>query len=103
MDLKVDYVAKLARIKLSKEEEKKFSKDLANILEHFEELQELDTEKITPLTGGTDLKNSLREDGIKLKESDSEELKNSFPEKENGFLKVPAVFFAEGGSASGGE
>lgn len=92
MDLKVDYVAKLARIKLTPEEEAKFSEDLNKILEHFKELQSLNTDKIKPLTGGTDLKNTLRQDGEKIREADGSKLQKSFPDEEKGFLKVPPVF-----------
>ena len=88
----MDYVAKLARIKLTPEEEAKFSKDLNSILEHFKELQELNTEKVLPLTGGTDLKNALRQDGEKIREADGSKLQKSFPDEEKGLLKVPPVF-----------
>jgi len=90
----VNYVAKLARIKLTADEEKKFSKDLGNILSHFKELQELDTQDIKPLTGGTDLKNSLREDKERFTKQDATDYTKTFPDngKENGFLKVPPVF-----------
>jgi len=103
VNLNVEYVAKLARIKLTSEEEKKFSKDLSNILNHFKELQELNTQDIRPLTGGTDLKNSLREDKERALRQSTLDYTKTFPNKENGFLKVPPVFSAEGGSASGGE
>ena len=88
----MDYVAKLARIKLTPEEEAKFPKDLNGILEHFKELQELNTEKVLPLTGGTDLKNALRQDGEKIREADGSKLQKSFPDEEKGLLKVPPVF-----------
>lgn len=92
MDLKVNCVAKLARIKLTSEEEKKFSKDLGNILNHFKELQEIDTRDIKPLTGGTNLKNALREDKERALKQDTLDYIKAFPDKENGFLKVPPVF-----------
>lgn len=92
MDLNVNYVAKLARIKLTSGEEKKFSKDLGNILAHFQELQELDTQDVRPLTGGTGLKNALREDKERVLKQDTLDYTKAFPDKENGFLKVPPVF-----------
>ncbi|MEK7180732.1 MAG: Asp-tRNA(Asn)/Glu-tRNA(Gln) amidotransferase subunit GatC [Patescibacteria group bacterium] len=85
------HLAELARIELNSREEERLSKDLQEILSHFEELQQLDTSEVKPMTGGTSLKNIFRED---------EERQNKyagagaevFPEKEGGFLKVPPVF-----------
>ena len=98
----LEYLAKLARIKLDPEEEPKLLKDLTNILEHFRELQGIDTENVKPFAGGTDLKNVFREDGSR-ENTDQGTGKESFPESKDGFLKIPPVFPAEGGSASGGE
>lgn len=91
MDLKVDYVAKLARVKLTEKEEKKFSGDLVKILDHFKDLQGVDTEGIAPLTGGHDLKSVMREDKAE-KFEDRDGLLESFPDKEGEYLKVPPVF-----------
>lgn len=88
----MEYVAKLARIKLTPQEEEKFSKDLGKILDHFKELQELNTQDIKPLTGGTNLTNSLREDKEHSLGRDASAVTKAFPDKENGFLKVPPVF-----------
>ncbi len=93
MDLKVDYIAKLARINLDPQEEGKFTKDLANILEHFKELQGVNTESIAPMTGGTELKNIFRKDVLDIKrEGARDNLVNAFPDEEKGYLKVPPVF-----------
>lgn len=81
----------LARLEVDEEKQEKLLKDLKSILSYFEELQALDTRNISPLTGGTSLKNVFRED---------EERENSFrglgpelfPESQDGFLKIPAIF-----------
>ncbi len=91
MELDVKYVAKLARVKLTEKEEKKFSNDLVKILDHFKDLQAVDTEGITPLTGGHNLKSVMREDKAE-KFEDRAGLLESFPEKEGDYLKVPPVF-----------
>ncbi len=91
MDLKVDYVAKLARIKLTEKEEKKFSDDLVKILDHFQDLQAVDTDGVAPLTGGHNLKNVLREDKAEMFR-DVEELREVFPDRDGNYLKVPPVF-----------
>lgn len=98
-DLK--HLAELARIDFSAGggsfsggragEEKKLIKDLSNILDYFKELQDLNTDKVEPMTGGTDLRNILRED-ILEKENETGKGKEAFPEEEGDYLKVPPVF-----------
>lgn len=87
----LEHLAKLARIKLSQVEEEKLLVDLSKILDHFKELQELDTSQVAPLTGGTDLKNIFRKDDESESTNRGEGVEQ-FPEKENGFLKIPPVF-----------
>ena len=43
MKINVVHVAKLANLPLKKEEEKKFEKQLSEILNYFEKLKEVDT------------------------------------------------------------
>lgn len=92
MDLKVDYVAKLARVKLTEKEEKKFSNDLVKVLDHFKDLQAVDTEDVTPLTGGHDLKSVMREDKAEPFKDGSGALREAFPDRDGNYLKVPPVF-----------
>ncbi len=91
MDLKVEYVAKLARIELKDEEKEKFSKDLNKVLDYFRELQEVDTEGVLPMTGGTFLYNVFREDKV-VGHDEAGKGAKQFPEREQEFLKVPKVF-----------
>ncbi|MCR4275471.1 MAG: Asp-tRNA(Asn)/Glu-tRNA(Gln) amidotransferase subunit GatC [Candidatus Wolfebacteria bacterium] len=89
----LEHLADLARIKITEKEEDKLVEDLKKILNFFEELRELDTEKIPPMAGGTDLKNTTREDETnKELVKNRDILINSFPEKEGDFLKIPPVF-----------
>lgn len=87
-------MAGLARIKLGAAEEEKLLKDLTNILGHFEELQKLDLSGVEPMTGGTSNNNVFREDGER-ENTDKGAGVEAFPEKQNGFLKVPPVFGQE--------
>lgn len=91
MKFDVKKFAELARIKITPKEEKQFGKDLAKILKHFEELQELNTEKVPPVTGGTSMKNIFREDSVREKKRKSD-ISGCFPETKDGYLKVPNVF-----------
>lgn len=98
----LEHLARLARIELDPREEEKLIKDLEKILDHFRELEGLDTKDVPPMSGGTRHNNTFREDAGESKTNDRGG-GEAFPENEQGFLKVPPVFPAEGGSASGGE
>ncbi len=91
MKLDIKYFAKLARVKLSPEEEEKFSGDLGKILNHFNELQELDTTEVKPMTGGTELRNVFREDEPREERSGRTGVEQ-FPKTKDDFLSVPKVF-----------
>jgi len=87
----LEHLAELARIDLKAGEEKKLQKDLGAILDYFKELQELDTENVDPMAGGTDLKNVVREDVAGTADNTGKG-PEQFPDKQGGFLKVPPVF-----------
>ena len=103
------YLAELGRIELDKKHEEKMFGDLQNILGHFEELKEVNTDGVEPLAGGTIEKNVFREDDptqtiadlTRINTDDSRRsvssphrsaLVEAFPDKEEEFLKVPPVF-----------
>ncbi|MCP6720212.1 MAG: Asp-tRNA(Asn)/Glu-tRNA(Gln) amidotransferase subunit GatC [Patescibacteria group bacterium] len=84
-------LAELSRIKLTESEEKNLLSDLEKILDYFEELKEVNTDNVSPMTGGTFSRNIFRND-----EDDNslpkERAIEAFPEKKKGFLRVPPVF-----------
>jgi aspartyl-tRNA(Asn)/glutamyl-tRNA(Gln) amidotransferase subunit C len=92
----LEHLAGLGRIELDKKHEEKMLDDLQNILEHFDELNEVDTEGIESLAGGTIEKNVMRDDEILEIHNNSKLItKNiikAFPDKEGDSLKVPPVF-----------
>lgn len=96
----LEYLAELSRIELNDREEERILKDLQKILDYFEELKEINTEntclpagRVEPPAGGTIKKNVFREDETSGKgQGTSDRLIEQFPEKQNGFLKVPPVF-----------
>src|SRR4051812_25480962 len=87
----LDYLAKLARIDLTPEEEKRFLKELQNIVHHVAELQSVNTEGIAPMNGGGALETIFRDDAERFGTNQGEG-PEQFPNKENGFLKVPPIF-----------
>ena len=99
----VEHLAGLARLEFSSEEAELLTNDLEKILDHFKELKEVNTEGVLPLTGGTSLKNVVREDSAEVND-DTGLGKDQFPDvNDDGFLKIPAVFSAEGGFGADGE
>jgi len=95
----LEHLAELARLELKPDEEEKLLRDLQKILEHFEELKNIDMAGIEPMSGGTHLTNVFRDDE-KGENTNIQSGTKAFPITEDGFLKIPPVFSAEGGSAS---
>jgi len=86
----VKYVADLSRIKLNEDELTRLSKQLVDILNYINKLNQLDVSRIEPMSHVLHLKNVFRED--KLKPSlPIQEVINISKFKENNFFKVPIV------------
>lgn len=83
-------IAKLARIKLTDEEEKLYSNQFEEILKWVKQLDELDTENTEPVFNITGNQNSYFEDEIREFEDRQLILKN-FSNREFDFLKVKKV------------
>ena len=65
-------IAKLARLKLTPEEESAYSKDLSRILDYVEQLGEVKTDGVEPLVHGFPLEAHFREDiAIPLAEAET--------------------------------
>tara|TARA_B100000686_G_scaffold140712_1_gene148300 strand:+ start:188 stop:475 length:288 start_codon:yes stop_codon:yes gene_type:complete len=91
IDLKtVKHISKLSRISLDEEKAKKLESDLNSIFEWIEQLNELNTQNVEPLSSIAETKLRLRKDEIKSKNIRDEILKNS-PDKNKDFFVVPKV------------
>ena len=86
----VKHIAKLARISLDEKKINSLSKDLSSIMEFIEKLNELNTEKIVPLTSIIDASLRSRKDEVIDGKIRDQILKNS-PEKNEEFFVVPKV------------
>ena len=75
----VRHIAKLARLKLSDAEVKKFSKELTQILDYVELLNEVDTEEVEPTAQVTGLQNVQRADEVKPSEATKDDLLGCSP------------------------
>ena len=91
IDLKtIKHIAKLSRISVNEEKAKKLASDLNSIFEFIEKLNELETEKIKPLTSVAETTLKLRADEVKSKNIREEIIKNS-PEENKDYFVVPKV------------
>jgi aspartyl-tRNA(Asn)/glutamyl-tRNA(Gln) amidotransferase subunit C len=86
----VEHVALLARLRLSQEERTRFTTQLNSILEHFEQLQQLDTSGATPMSHAVAMSNVFREDDPQKSLSPEEALENA-PDKARDCFRVPRV------------
>ena len=88
----VQKIARLARLELTSEELGKYAKQLSNILEFVNTLQELDTKDVEITAQVTGLTNVFREDVVVEPGSSRDDLLSQVPELENGGVKVKSVF-----------
>ena len=86
----VKHISKLARISLDEKKISNLSKDLSSIMKFIEKLDELSTDKVTPLTSIINASLKSREDEVKDGKIRDQILKNS-PEKNEEFFVVPKV------------
>jgi len=86
----VQHIAELARLALGDEERALYQEQLSAILEHFEQLQELDTEAIPPTATVLPLHSVMRADEPEPPFPREDILANA-PASEEGCFKVPAV------------
>ena len=86
----VRHIAKLARIAMSDEEIGRLAPELNNILGWVEQLGEVNTEGVEPLTAVIDQKLRLRDDVVTEGNIRDEILANA-PEAQHGFFAVPKV------------
>ncbi len=94
----LDHLLALARMEEKDPKRRgKLLKDLSKILDYFNELNEIDTENVEPMSGGTFLTDVMRDDSTKYRDVhehdlEREESLRQFPRKENDYLKIPPVF-----------
>ena len=86
----INKIAKLARISLSEEEANDLLKDMNSILDWVEQLNEVNTDSVEPLTNISSSTLPQRKDEAKDINSSDEILKNS-PDKLEGYFAVPKV------------
>ncbi|MBU0619391.1 Asp-tRNA(Asn)/Glu-tRNA(Gln) amidotransferase subunit GatC [Patescibacteria group bacterium] len=85
------HIAKLANLQLTSQEVVKFQKQLADVLDYMEVLNELDTAKVKPTSQVTGLENVFRQDKVEKSLSQKEALSGA-KAKQEAYFKTKAIF-----------
>jgi len=86
----IKYVANLARIALTPEEEARLGSQLGDILGYVKKLEELDVNDVEPMAHAVPLDNVLRADEVQPSITNEEAMANA-PNKANGLFVVPKI------------
>ncbi len=86
----VEHVAKLARLELTEEEKEIYTKQLGDVLKYVDQMNEVDTSNIKPMSHAVDFVNVMRDDNVVMEQT-KEELMANAPLEEDGFFKVPKI------------
>ena len=89
-EIDIRYVAHLARIHLTAEEEARLGPQLVQILGYVEQLQRLDVSGVEPMAHAVPLSNVTRPDRVEPSLSAEIALKNA-PAQANGLFVVPKI------------
>ncbi len=90
VEIDVKYVAHLARLALTPEEEQKLGAQLGHILGYIEKLKEVDISGVEPTAHAFPLVNVTRPDEIRPSMPQAEALRNA-PAEANGLFIVPKI------------
>lgn len=83
----IGYIGDLSRLHLSEEEKERAKKDLSDILDYTEKLNELDTDGVPEMSHPFHAVNCFREDVV-TNGDDRENLLSNAPERKGSYFKV---------------
>ncbi len=89
-EIDVKYVAHLARLSLTPDEEKKIGAQLGNILGYIEKLRELNVSNVEPTAHAMPLVNVTRADEVRPSLPHEDALRNA-PKQSGGLFIVPKI------------
>ena len=90
VEIDVKYVAHLARLSLTPDEEQRFGAQLGNVLGYIDKLKEVDVTGVEPTAHAFPLVNVTRPDEVRPSISNEDALRNA-PAKANGLFIVPKI------------
>lgn len=86
----VKKIAKLARLQISADEERLYAEQLMSVVEHFNDLKEVDTDGIEPFISPVENTRSWRKDEV-ISELDQDAALSAAPELMGKLFRVPPV------------
>lgn len=86
----IQYIANLANLKIEESDIDTFTRQIGDILEYVEKLDELDTDGVVPTAYTVPMKNVLREDKVEPSMGREKILSNA-PDKKEGQFRVPKI------------
>ena len=86
----LDKIAHLSRLEFDEKDAEKMMKDMSAIVTWVEQLNEVNTDGVEPLTTMSHEINFLREDEVKPHLSHEDALRNA-PKKDSDYFRVPKV------------
>ena len=86
----VRYIAALARLSFSSEEEFELTDQMNTVLEYMDKLNELDTSAVPPMSHVLSVQNVYRLDHAEQRISHDEAMKNA-PDADSDYFRVPKV------------
>ena len=89
-EIDIKYVAHLARLSLSPEEEQKMGAQLGNVLGYIQKLKEVDVSAVEPTAHAFPLANVTRPDDVRPSLGQAEALRNA-PAQAKGLFVVPKI------------
>lgn len=90
-DSTIEYVGILAKLELSGEEREAAKKDMGRMLDYIDQLNELDTSGVEPMSHVLPARNVFREDVVTNGDGRADTLSNAPEQKEDMFV-VPKTF-----------
>ncbi|SFG52330.1 aspartyl/glutamyl-tRNA(Asn/Gln) amidotransferase subunit C [Lachnospiraceae bacterium C7] len=87
-DETIEYVGILAQLEIDDTQKEKAKKDIGEMLDYIDKLNELDTEGLEPMTHIFPIQNVFREDEVTNDDGKEDTLANA-PVKKDGGFKVP--------------
>lgn len=86
----VRYIAALARLQFTEQQERRLAREMSEVLDYVEKLNELDTSAVPPMSHVLDLHNVYRVDEVERRITREEALKNA-PEADSEYFRAPKV------------
>ena len=86
----IEKIALLSRLKLDESAVEKYTAELDQIVAYVEQLDELDTSDVVPLSHATEIRNALAEDEVQPS-MDREKILSNAPKRDDECYRVPAV------------